>query len=175
MTDGFLAINASPSSTSKTSALVRAAVDLNGGGDIIDIGELDAQGLLGRTKAADVGAALEAISDARTIFIATPIYRASYSGLLKVLFDQLQLNALTGKVCVLAATGGSSHHYLAVDTALRPMIASLNGLSTAAVVYATSDDFSETGQPTESLVHRVHQALAEADALSASITLAPRG
>ncbi|MGZ4758309.1 MAG: NADPH-dependent FMN reductase, partial [Acidimicrobiales bacterium] len=100
----LIAINASPSDTSKTHALAVAAVELAGAGTVIDIGGLDADALLLRGAHPTVATAIEAIIQADVVVLVTPTYQATYSGLLKVLLDQLPTAALVGKACVLAVT-----------------------------------------------------------------------
>lgn len=62
---------------------------------------------------------------ADAVIVSTPVYKAAYSGLLKAFLDLLPQTALTGKVVLPVATGGSPAHVLAVDYALRPVLASL--------------------------------------------------
>ena len=52
------------------------------------------------------GAALLEIQDATLLVVATPTYRGSYTGVLKVLLDQLPANALAGVVAVPVVTAG---------------------------------------------------------------------
>jgi FMN reductase len=133
-----------------------------GEGRLLDLGALDADALLGRASHPSVDDALAAVSSADVLVVVTPVYRATYSGLLKVLFDQLAAGALEGTACVLSATGGSFHHYLSLDTGLRSLVASLGGWSVPTVVYATGDDFAEGNQPLPTVVEPLTQALAEA-------------
>ena len=49
--------------------------------------------------------------------VATPIYKASYSGLLKLFLDALSPDALRGKTVLPLATAGNSAHLLALDYA----------------------------------------------------------
>ena len=57
--------------------------------------------------------------------VATPVYQAAYSGLLKVFLDLLPQFAFRGKAVLPIVTGGSPAHVLAVDYALRPVLANL--------------------------------------------------
>jgi FMN reductase len=166
----FVALNASPSTDSKTHALAACAIEVAGGGRLFDLSTLDAEGLLGRRETADVSTAMEQIRMARVLFIATPIYRATYSGLLKVLFDQFEQRALADVVCVLAATGGSHHHFLALDTGLRPLVTSLAGISVPTAIYAISTDFDSDGAPVEALRAQIVKALGEAEAVARAIS-----
>jgi FMN reductase len=160
----LVALNGSPSSSSRTAAIATAAVEINGAGTVFHIGELDAEALLARRRADDVDASLEAIRGADAIFIATPVYRRTYSGLLKALFDLFEPSALAGIPAVLAATAGHGAESLCIDHGLRPLIASLDGWSVPTAVYATHGDF-ENGLPVEAILERIGRGLAEAEAL----------
>ena len=71
---------------------------------VIDIGELGA-GLLTPDDPA-TAAAVQALHDATLLVVATPTYKGSYTGILKVLLDQLPANALAGKTAVPVITAG---------------------------------------------------------------------
>jgi FMN reductase len=158
----LIAINASPSDTSKTHAVAAAAVELAGGGAVIDIGALDADALLLRGAHPPVATAIESIGQADVVVLVTPTYRATYSGLLKVLLDQLPTAALVGKACVLAATAGGPLHFLSIDTSMRALVASLGGWSVPTVVYVTGDDFDDDDRPGAGVLEPLARALDEA-------------
>jgi FMN reductase len=99
--------------------LARAALDLAGGGSLVNVGDLDADALLLRGEHPSMRSALDAIANATTLVLATPVYRATFSGLLKLVLDQLPPDALRGVPVVLAATAGSDLHFLALDTGCR--------------------------------------------------------
>lgn len=65
------------------------------------------------------------LSQAEGVIIATPVYKASFSGALKTLLDLLPERALEGKVVLPVATGGTVAHMLAVDYALKPVLSAL--------------------------------------------------
>lgn len=87
-------------------------------GTVIDLCDLPADALLGRARAPAVDAALAAVAAARLVMVGTPVYRASFSGLLKVFFDLFPQDALAGKVAIAMATGAGPAHGLVVDHAL---------------------------------------------------------
>jgi FMN reductase len=162
----LIAINASPSDTSKTHAVAAAAVELAAGAgadaSLIDVGSLDADALLLRGSHSSVAEAIHAIDEADVLVLVTPIYRATYSGLLKVLLDQLPTAALVGKACILAATAGGPLHFLSIDTSMRAVVASLDGWSVPTVVYATGADFDESNRPGPGVLETLARALDEA-------------
>jgi FMN reductase len=163
----LVALNGSHSASSSTHAVATLAAELYGSGEIVDLVTLDPAGLIGTAPSPDVGGLLAAIDDASILVLVTPIYRATYSGLLKVVFDQLPAGGLKGKSAVLAATAGGPAHYLALDTGMRSLVASLDGWTVPTVTYATPADFDEAKQPSDQVRASLSRALAEAARLLA--------
>lgn len=137
-----LLIAGSPSERSRTAALLEAAGQrLETRGALVErlrIRELPPQALL----LADVGnpviaQAADQVAEAEVVVVATPVYKAAYSGLLKVFLDLLPQSALKGKTVLPLATGGSPHHMLALDYALRPVLQSLGARHILPGIYAT--------------------------------------
>jgi FMN reductase len=89
-----------------------------------------------------LGDALRAVTEADGLIAATPIFTASYSGLFKSFFDLVDAEALTGKPVLVAATGGTARHSLALEHAMRPMFAYLHAVVAPTAVYAASEDWA---------------------------------
>lgn len=87
---------------------------------ILDLVELKSS--LFELGAPPVRDALDRIMDADLLVIGSPTYKASFSGLLKAFFDPLDSAQFRGKLAVPVMMGGSEHHALAVETALRPLL-----------------------------------------------------
>lgn len=100
---------------------------------------------------ADARTALAAIEAADVLIAASPVYRASYSGLFKHLFDHVHQEALIDVPVLLAATGGSERHALAIDHQLRPLFGFFQARTLPIGVYATEGDF-EAGALTSTAV-----------------------
>ncbi len=174
MSASVVGVSGSPAPVSRSRALLElalAALERQGSGPtrLIDLALLPADGLLGRRQDRDVADAVRAVLDAGIIVVSTPIYRATYSGLLKVFFDLLAQDALVGKVAIPLATGAGSAHSLAVDHGLRPLLASVGALVVANSVYGTDAQFRE-GVPDPLLVDRIERAAVEAAALASGVT-----
>ncbi|SDH88557.1 FMN reductase [Sinosporangium album] len=90
-------------------------------------------------------AAIEKVTSADALIAVTPIFTASYSGLFKSFFDVVDNTALIGKPVLIAATGGTARHSLALDHALRPMFVYLRALVVPTGVYAASEDWGSGG------------------------------
>jgi FMN reductase len=99
---------------------------------------------------ADTREAVGRIAAAAAVLIAAPVYRASFPGVLKNLLDIAPVEALQGKPVGIVAMGGSAHHYLAVDTQLRPVLGWFGALVTPTGVYLTGADFHDGALTSES-------------------------
>ncbi len=83
------------------------------------------------------------IADAAGLVVATPIYKASYAGGLKALLDILPPGSLRGKTVLPIATGGSLAHLLAIDYALKPVLAVLGASDIQQGVYGVDSQFRQ--------------------------------
>jgi FMN reductase len=94
----------------------------------VDVRDLPAADLLWAcTEAPAIRAAIALVRSADAVVLVTPVYNGAYSGALKALLDLLPQHALAGKVVLPIAIGGSLAHVLAIDYALRPVLASMGG------------------------------------------------
>jgi FMN reductase len=91
----------------------------------------------------DTPALVKRVENATAVVLASPVYRASFTGALKNLLDLLPLESLQAKPCGILAMGASQHHYLGVDWQLRAVLAWFGALVPPTSVYLTSSDFSE--------------------------------
>lgn len=67
--------------------------------------------------------AAELVARADGVVVASPVYRAAYSGLVQSLLNLLDKAALAGKVVLPLANGGTQGHLIAIEYALRPLLA----------------------------------------------------
>ncbi len=136
-----LLISASPSERSRSAALLDAAglalAQAGIGTSGLALRTLPAESLLhARSRDAVLRGALEQVAAASALVIATPIYKAAYSGLLKVFLDLLPQDALHDTWVWPLATGGSPAHTLAIDHALRPVLDNLAAHQVVPSVFA---------------------------------------
>ena len=136
-----LLIAASPSARSRSAALLDGAAGaLEHAGVAVRrlvLNELPADALLhARTAEPLLRDALEQVARAGAVVLATPIYKAAYSGLLKTFLDLLPQDGLHGKWVWPLATGGSPAHTLALDHSLRPVLDNLGAHQVVPSVYA---------------------------------------
>ncbi|MDR6957654.1 FMN reductase [Pseudomonas brassicacearum] len=111
---------------------------------------------------------LRAIESADLLIAASPVYRASYTGLFKHLFDFVHHEALKNVPVLLAATGGSDRHALIIDHQLRPLFGFFQALSLPVGVYASEADFTHYQVSSAQVLERIERAVE-----SALLSLAP--
>jgi FMN reductase len=133
-----------------------------GEGEVYDI--VDAGPALGATTrregaAWEVDLVLSAIEQSDLLVVATPVYKASYTGLLKHLFDLIDPKQLRGRPVLLAATGASERHSLVIEHQLRPLFAFFGAAALPAGLYAGNGDFTAEGEPGAALAARVGPAV----------------
>jgi FMN reductase len=161
-----LLIAGSPSDRSRSAALLdEVSQRLRGRAEIerLHIRDLSPQALLlANMEHPSVVAASEQVQRARAIVIATPVYKAAYSGVLKVFLDLLPQTALRNKVVLPIATGGSPHHMLALDYALRPVLQSLAARYILPGVYATDSQVTLMPEGTRHVSTEIGERLDEA-------------
>ena len=110
----------------------------------------------------DTEAVVNRVVTADMCLIATPVFRASFTGALKNLLDHVPVEGLRGKACGLIVMGATDHHYLSVDTQLRPVLAWFGAHVVPGMVYLQSRHFQD-GQLNDA------QAVADLQSLARSV------
>lgn len=127
----ILALTGSPSPTSRTERLlaqVGTRLRAAEGHEVrhLAVRDLPPEPLLaGDPTHPAIREAVGAVAAADAVVVGTPVYKAAYSGLLKVFLDLLPQTALRDKQVLPLVTGGSVAHVLALDYALRPVLNAL--------------------------------------------------
>ncbi len=122
--------------------------------------------LLTGVRSEDLAAAITAVESADVLVASTPVYNGSYTGLFKSFTDLIRMDALVGTPVILAATGGSVRHTLAVEGELRPLFAVLQATTVPTGVFAATQDWVAPGVPGAALATRIERAGLEAAALA---------
>jgi FMN reductase len=163
-----VAVSGSLHVPSKTTALVKeilasfgreVAVDAH----LIAVSEIgpDFAGALRRDQLpASVEEELQRIESADLLIVASPVYRASFTGLFKHLFDFVGQYALVDKPVLLAATGGSDRHALIIEHQFRPLFGFFQALTLPIGVYANDSDFTAGAVSSLDLHERIDLAVA---------------
>ena len=75
------------------------------------------------------------------VILAAPVYNAAPIGLLTMFLQLFPEAGLRGIPVLLASTGGTARHSLAMDQHIRPVVAYLKGLALPTTVFAATDDW----------------------------------
>lgn len=94
----------------------------------------------------DAAAAVDRVLGASVLVIASPTYKATYSGLLKALLDRIGTGALGGTVAVPVLLGGSPRHQLAVDVHLTPLLLELGASVPARGLFVLESELAGFGE-----------------------------
>ena len=147
----ILTISGSPSAQSRSARLLgHVRAQLERAGEAVD--HLDLRGLppgallAAQTSDPAIAAALAQVQKADVVILATPVYKAAYSGLLKTFLDLLPQDGLRGKAVLPMATGGSLAHMLVIDYALRPVLASLAAGAVLPGIFAVDSQITVAGE-----------------------------
>ena len=154
MTETFslVTVNGSPNETSKTGTLIDLAAKAIA--ERIDVTVTEVRpydlgpgftGAAGREEvSADVEQILQTIERADMLIVGSPVFRGSYTGLFKHLFDLVDQYALEDMPVLLIATGGGERHSLVIDHQLRPLFAFFQAHTLPLGIYASGGDFIGT-------------------------------
>jgi FMN reductase len=162
-----VAVSGSLHAPSKTTALVNEILATLAGhidieSSVIELSVIgpDFTGALVRDDLPEsIETVLQSIESADLLVVASPVYRASVTGLFKHLFDFVGQYALIGKPVLLAATGGSDRHALIIEHQLRPLFGFFQALTLPLGVYASDADFTDYRVSNPALQERIELAL----------------
>lgn len=127
-------LSSSPAENSKTEALLgfigRRLGQYGHRTEFIKLRHLPAGPLLaGDTSDELIASARSTVASADAVVVGSPVFKATYTGLLKVFVDVLPMDALHGKPVLPVLTGGSAAHVLALDFGLKPLLATVGASS----------------------------------------------
>lgn len=162
-----VAVSGSLHAPSKTTVLVREILGalelaLPVETHLIELSEVGTEfsGALNREQLSDrAEAELRRIEGADLLVVASPVYRASFTGLFKHVFDFVGQYSLIDTPVLLAATGGSDRHALILEHQFRPLFSFFQALTLPIGVYANDSDFTNYEISSEALRARITQAI----------------
>lgn len=109
---------------------------------VIDVINLGAGLLRGKDPA--VIQAVETVTSANLIIVASPTFKATYSGLLKLFLDQFDIGkSMTGIVAVPMMLGAGPAHAMAPDFLLKPVLVELGATCPAPGLYLLDQTYQD--------------------------------
>ena len=165
-----VAVSGNVSAPSRTSTLARRIAgaverELVADSHVIELATLAPQlgtALCRADVSPETEQALAHIENASVLVVATPVYRGSYSGLFKHLFDLVGQEALIDVPVILAATGGSDRHCLVLEHQLRPLFSFFQAITAPIGIYATPADFNDGRLASPQVLARIELAARQA-------------
>ena len=138
-----IAVVGNPKPASRTADAARLVARALGADDVdlLDVVDLGA-GLLGWGDPA-VDAAKKRVRAADLIVVASPTFKATYTGLLKLFLDQFEGGTgLGGAVTVPVMLGGGPAHALAPDLLLKPVLVEIGGTCPTSGLYLIDSSYT---------------------------------
>lgn len=175
-----IGISGNPQRPSKTRTLVHTVIErietrygvAGEAYDLLDAPELglaiDHRGIVGQ-----LAALIAKIETADILVVGSPVYKGSYTGMFKHLFDLIGPEKLIGKPVILTASGGGDRHALVVEHQLRPLFGFFAAHTMATAVYVKDADFTDGNLTSEAALKRIDCAVAELRPWIASFASAP--
>jgi len=109
--------------------------------DVVDLGA----GLLGWGDPA-VAEAKQTVLDADSLVVASPTFKATYTGLLKLFLDQFGQGELGGITTFPVMLGAGPEHALAPELTLRPVLTEIGASCPAPALYLLQEGYAESEQ-----------------------------
>ena len=106
-------------------------------------------------------AILAQVLSADALVVGSPVYKGSYTGLFKHLFDLIDPAALAGKPVLLTATGGGDKHALVIEHQLRPLFGFFESFTLPTGIYASGTDFIDGVPASPALLARIERAVSQ--------------
>jgi FMN reductase len=147
-------------------AAARAAVEAVGASAELETIELaHVAGRLFAWEDDELAALTQQVAASALIVPACPVYKASYTGLLKAFFDRYGSNALAGTVALPVMLGAAPQHALAVETHFRPLLVELGASVPSRGLYVLESQLEDLDAVVADFMHGagplLHRALAD--------------
>lgn len=137
----IVVINGTPSLVSRINTVIEyAEASLSDSGfevARINVAELPAEDLIHtKFESEHIVKANGVLAEADAVIVVSPVYKASYTGVLKTFLDLVPQKGLAGKIVLPLFMGGSLAHLLSIDYALKPVLSVLGARYILGGVYA---------------------------------------
>ena len=164
----LLGLSGSPAknSDSRTLSAVKQVVefatkyDASITSETINVRDLDIELCDGRDPAlyeGDTKALIDKIVSADAVVLGTPVYRGSYTGILKNVFDILPNDALVGKPVGILVTGSTQHHYLSIEHEVKPLLGFFHAHALPGGVYLSAKHYKDHVLVDQGAIDRLQQ------------------
>ncbi|MBU5670296.1 NADPH-dependent FMN reductase [Paenibacillus brevis] len=144
-------INGTPTPGSRLTAIIALAEELLAQEGIevnhVNVGELPPEDLIHtKFESEAIVKANALVAEADAVIVASPVYKASYTGVLKTFLDLVPQKGLAGKIILPLFIGGSLAHLLSIDYSLKPVLSALGARHILGGVYTIDSQVARTEQ-----------------------------
>lgn len=91
----------------------------------------------------DIIAARQKVEQSNGVIVLSPVFQASYSGIIKTFLDLLPQKSLRNKAILPLMLGGSIAHLLVMDYALKPVLVNLGATNLLTGAYVTDNQIAK--------------------------------
>lgn len=146
---GVAVVVGNPKPASRTlSAATYVATELTGEPDrVVDLATLGADLLDWQSE--NVAALVEEVGGADLVVVASPTYKGTYTGLLKLFLDRFPGGTGFNGLAVPLMLGGGPAHALAPELVLRPVLTELGATVPGRGLFVSDTEFDDPGAYTE--------------------------
>jgi len=170
-------ISGSPSKTSRLNGIIRYADESLQRQGLstrrIDVADLPAQDLISANFQSEaIREANAHVETADAVVISSPVYKGTYTGVLKTYLDLLPQKGLAGKIALPIFIGGTIAHLLSIEYGLKPLLSLLGARHILAGVYVVDTQVQWTGDGRIEIADEIRERL---DASLAELAEAIKG
>jgi FMN reductase len=116
-------------------------------GDLTVVELAEHTGVLFDWSSPVVSGLVDEVVASKLVVVASPTFKGTYTGLLKVFLDRFAAGALAGTPTVPVMTGGNPTHALAVEHALRPLLVEIGASTPTKGLYVTEAEIEDPAVP----------------------------
>jgi len=120
------------------------AEKLTGGPADLSVGLIEFGAALLDWTSQQVTETIKAVACSELLIVASPTYKATYTGLLKLFLDRIPPGGLAGITAVPVMLGGDWRHSLAADLLLKPVLVELGATCPTRGLFLTETDYAES-------------------------------
>jgi FMN reductase len=141
------------------SAVAEAFAAASGGAVATVIDLVDLKPWLFEWGRLEVTSTLAQVFAADVLVVGSPVYKATYTGLLKAFCDHIAQGQLAGILALPTMMGGAHQHALAVDHQLRPLLVELGATCATPGLYMLEAQLEDLANVAQEYVKRVGESI----------------
>jgi FMN reductase len=157
MSAGIAVVVGNPKPRSRTYDSALTLADRLGGADLV-VDLADHASELFDWSSGTVAELVEQVAASRLLVVASPTYKATYTGLLKAFLDRFPHQGLAGVTAVPLMLGASHTHALAPEHGLRPVLVELGASVPTRSLYVLDAEHADPA-PYDTWLATAHQLL----------------